>query len=168
MKIDQITHTNNLSAAMNLYSFQCLILIPFTIITSRFNLILKRQSIQQNTAMEAKGYQLTMFADDIQISHDPNVDKDVVLMELSELLQPQGLELALEKCSSTQNGGGITFLGQTFSQTSTSSLAERLTDKIDKCLKVLKWRAKQMRLPLYDLQNDCRSSNMLQLIQRIT
>ncbi|CAL6051963.1 Reverse_transcriptase/endonuclease [Hexamita inflata] len=89
------------------------------------------------TAMEAKGYQLTVFADDIQISHDPNVDKDVVLMELSELLQPLGLELALEKCSSTQNGGEITFLGQTFSQTSTSSLAERLTDKIDKCLKVL-------------------------------
>lgn len=58
-------------------------------------------------------------------------------MELSELLQPLGLELALEKCSSTQNGGEITFLGQTFSQTSTSSLAERLTDKIDKCLKVL-------------------------------
>ncbi|CAL5990002.1 Reverse_transcriptase/endonuclease [Hexamita inflata] len=89
------------------------------------------------TAMEAKGYQLTVFADDIQVSHDPNVDKDVVLMELSELLQPLGLELALEKCSSTQNGGEITFLGQTFSQTSISSLAERLTDKIDKCLKVL-------------------------------
>lgn len=31
------------------------------------------------TAMEAKGYQLTVFADDIQISHDQNVDKDVVL-----------------------------------------------------------------------------------------
>ncbi|CAL6098680.1 Hypothetical_protein [Hexamita inflata] len=31
----------------------------------------------------------------------------------------------------------FTFLGQTFSQSSTSSLAERLTDKIDKCLKVL-------------------------------
>ncbi|CAL6076635.1 Hypothetical_protein [Hexamita inflata] len=56
--------------------------------------------------MEAKGYQLTIFtdifADDIQISHDPNVDKDMVLMELSELLQPLGLELALEKCSSTR------------------------------------------------------------------
>ncbi|CAL6089399.1 Reverse_transcriptase/endonuclease [Hexamita inflata] len=84
---------------------------------------------QQNTAMEAKCYQLTMFAD--RISHDPNVDKDVVLMELSELLQPQGLELALEKCSSTQNGGEITFLGQTFSQTSTSSLAA-LVDRQDR------------------------------------
>ncbi|CAL5989749.1 Reverse_transcriptase (RNA-dependent DNA polymerase) [Hexamita inflata] len=89
------------------------------------------------TAMEAKGYQLTVFADDIQISHDQNVDKDVVLQELAALLQPLGLELALNKCSSTQDGGEITFLGQTFSQSSTVSLAERMTAKIDKCLKVL-------------------------------
>ncbi|CAL5991490.1 Reverse_transcriptase (RNA-dependent DNA polymerase) [Hexamita inflata] len=89
------------------------------------------------TAMEAKGYQLTVFADDIQISHDQNVDKDVVLQELAALLQPLGLELALNKCSSTQDGGEITFLGQTFSQSSTGSLAERMTAKIDKCLKVL-------------------------------
>ncbi|CAL5980885.1 Reverse_transcriptase/endonuclease [Hexamita inflata] len=88
-------------------------------------------------AMEAKGYQLTVFADDIQISHDQNVDKDVVLQELAALLQPLGLELALNKCSSTQDGGEITFLGQTFSQSSTVSLAERMTAKIDKCLKVL-------------------------------
>ncbi|CAL6014239.1 Reverse_transcriptase/endonuclease [Hexamita inflata] len=87
--------------------------------------------------MEAKGYQLTVFADDIQISHDQNVDKDVVFQELSELLQPLGLELALNKCSSTQDGGEITFLGQTFSQSSTVSLAERMTAKIDKYLKVL-------------------------------
>ncbi|CAL6053907.1 Reverse_transcriptase/endonuclease [Hexamita inflata] len=87
--------------------------------------------------MEAKGYQLTVFADDIQISHDQNVDKDVVLQELAALLQPLGLELALNKCSSTQDGGEITFLGQTFSQSSTVSLAERMTAKIDKCLKVL-------------------------------
>ncbi|CAL5995513.1 Reverse_transcriptase/endonuclease [Hexamita inflata] len=89
------------------------------------------------TAMEAKGYQLTVFADDIQISHDQNVDKDVVLQELAALLQPLGLELSLNKCSSTQDGGEITFLGQTFSQSSTVSLAERMTAKIDKCLKVL-------------------------------
>ncbi|CAL5974356.1 Reverse_transcriptase (RNA-dependent DNA polymerase) [Hexamita inflata] len=76
-------------------------------------------------------------ADDIQISHDQNVDKDVVLQELAALLQPLGLELALNKCSSTQDGGEITFLGQTFSQSSTVSLAERMTAKIDKCLKVL-------------------------------
>ncbi|CAL6093772.1 Reverse_transcriptase/endonuclease [Hexamita inflata] len=55
------------------------------------------------TAMEAKGYQLTVFADDIQISHDQNVDKDVVLQELAALLQPLGLELALNKCASTQD-----------------------------------------------------------------
>ncbi|CAL6048769.1 Reverse_transcriptase (RNA-dependent DNA polymerase) [Hexamita inflata] len=59
------------------------------------------------------------------------------LQELAALLQPLGLELALNKCSSTQDGGEITFLGQTFSQSSTVSLAERMTAKIDKCLKVL-------------------------------
>ncbi|CAL6006125.1 Reverse_transcriptase (RNA-dependent DNA polymerase) [Hexamita inflata] len=83
------------------------------------------------TAMEAKGYQHTVFADDIQISHDQNVDKDVVLQKLAALLQPLGLELALNKCSSTQDEGEITFLGQTFSQSSTISLAERMTAKID-------------------------------------
>ncbi|CAL5977838.1 Reverse_transcriptase/endonuclease [Hexamita inflata] len=82
--------------------------------------------------MEAKGYQLTVFADDSQISHDENVDKDVVLQELVALLQPLSLELVLNKCSSTQDGGEITFLGQIFSQSSTVSLAERMTAKIDK------------------------------------
>ena len=66
--------------------------------------------------MEVKGYELTVFADDIEIAHDPAIDKDLVLQELANLLKPKGLVLNLSKCASTQNGGEITFLGQTFTQ----------------------------------------------------
>lgn len=77
-------------------------------------------------AMEAKGYFCTLFADDAVFAHSPDISKDVVLREFADLIQSFGLKLVFEKCASTQDGGEITFLGQTFSQHQSFTLAERL------------------------------------------
>lgn len=82
---------------------------------------------------------MVAYADDIVIGHNiTDISSNRVIEEVKTLFANYGLTVQERKCATTQYGGNITFMGQSFDSSAPLSLAHNVLKKIEDCINVLK------------------------------
>jgi len=96
-------------------------------------------------ALEAKGYHIIAYADDIIIVHDYSLASADVIRECQELVSKYGLKVNEAKCHSLDPNScppetipTITFMGAQFTKDRPISLAAKLTETLLGCLNIIK------------------------------
>lgn len=87
--------------------------------------------------LKEKGIKFVAYADDIVLCVDQSVDTKTIVNEMKTEYKRIGLTINDDKCSSTDNGGEIEFMGQQFQQEEAISISKKLFNKIDHTLAVI-------------------------------